>query len=72
MLRLIYRSAVAWTAVGLVGGLAYREVTKLLGFTGRTQLAVVHTLVLLAVGRSVCSLEGSDPLANSDRTVETR
>ena len=74
MLRLIYRSAVAWTAVGLVGGLAYREVTKLLEFTRRTQLAVVHThaLVLLAVARSEGSLEGSDPLANSDRTVETR
>lgn len=154
MLRLIYRSAVAWTAIGLIGGLAYREITKLLEFTGRTQLAVVHThalvwgtifmlgllalavalpglttdrrmrwgvhvfnaglvltvgmlavkgtlqamevswadhaalagvsglghmtltaafvLILLAVGRFVRSLEGSDPLADSDRTVGTR
>lgn len=47
MLRLIYRSAVVWTVVGLVGGLAYREVTKLLEFTGRTQLAFVHTHALV-------------------------
>ncbi|MFX4272223.1 DUF2871 domain-containing protein [Propionibacteriaceae bacterium Y1685] len=51
-----------WTALGLLGGLAYREITKAADFTGTTQLAVVHThlltlgtivgLVLLVLDRS--------------------
>lgn len=46
MLRYLFRSAVTWTILGLLGGLAYREVTKAFDFTGRTQLAVVHTHAL--------------------------
>ncbi|WP_022922019.1 DUF2871 family protein [Ornithinimicrobium pekingense] len=47
MLISLFRTAVAWTVVGLVGGLAYREVTKAFEFTGRTQLALVHTHALV-------------------------
>lgn len=46
MLRYLFRSAVTWTILGLIGGLGYREVTKAFDFTGRTQLAVVHTHAL--------------------------
>lgn len=59
----LFRSAVTWTAVGLAGGLAYREITKLAGFTGFTQLGLVHThslalgttvfLVVLALGAAL-------------------
>ncbi len=47
MLRYLFRSAVTWTVLGLLGGLTYREVTKAYDFTGRTQLAVVHTHALI-------------------------
>ena len=47
MLTYIYRSAVVWTALGLAGGLGYRELTKQQEFTGTTQLAVVHTHALV-------------------------
>lgn len=47
MLHLLYRAAAAWTAVGLAGGLFYREFTKLNGVSGGTQLAVVHTHALV-------------------------
>ncbi|MFX0539975.1 DUF2871 family protein [Ornithinimicrobium sp. Y1847] len=66
MLRYLFRTAVAWTAIGLIGGLAYREVTKLNDFTGRTQLAFVHThalalgtllpLILLALTATLAGL----------------
>lgn len=46
MLTPLFRSAVVWTVVGLVGGLVYREVTKAADFVGATQLAVVHTHAL--------------------------
>lgn len=52
MLITLYRSAVAWTGIGLVGGLAYREVTRSHAFTGSTQLALVHTHAL-ALGTTV-------------------
>ena len=42
----LFRSAAAWTAVGLAGGLAYREVTRAADFTGFTQLSLVHTHAL--------------------------
>lgn len=52
----ILRGAAVWTAIGLISGLYYRELTKTQGFTGPTQLSVTHThtltlgtLVLLAV-----------------------
>jgi hypothetical protein len=47
MLQLLYRAAATWTAVGLAGGLFYRELTKLNGVPGGTQLAVVHTHALV-------------------------
>ena len=47
MLRYLFRSAVIWTVVGLVGGLAYREVTKAFDHAGPTQLALVHTHALV-------------------------
>ena len=43
MLTTLYRSAAAWTAVGLAGGLFYREFTKANDVAGGTQLALVHT-----------------------------
>jgi hypothetical protein len=43
----LVRLAAAWTAVGLAGGLGYRELTRAEGFTGTTQLAVVHTHALV-------------------------
>ena len=43
----LYRLAVLWTVLGLVGGLGYRELTRSHGFTGSTQLAVVHTHLLV-------------------------
>lgn len=46
MLKTIYRAAVAWTAVGLIGGLYYREFTKAQGVDGGTQLALLHTHAL--------------------------
>lgn len=45
--RTFYRSAVAWTAIGLAGGLGYREITKTNDFHGLTQLGVVHTHALV-------------------------
>ncbi len=47
MLTYIFRSSVVWTAVGLAGGLGYREFTRQEEFTGFTQLALVHTHALV-------------------------
>lgn len=44
---LLTRLAALWTALGLIGGLGYRELTRSQGFDGRTQLAVVHTHALV-------------------------
>lgn len=48
MLTYLFRSAAVWTAIGLAGGLYYREFTKLndFDFTRPTQLGVVHTHAL--------------------------
>ena len=43
----LFRTAATWTAIGLAGGVAYREITRAQGFTGHTQLAVVHTHALV-------------------------
>lgn len=43
----LYKLAAFWTAVGLLGGLGYRELTRSQEFDGRTQLAVVHTHALV-------------------------
>ena len=45
----LYWSAVVYTALGLVGGVYYRELTRAHAFTGKTQLSVLHTH-LLALG----------------------
>ncbi len=47
MFTTLYRSAAAWTGVGLASGLFYRELTKHNAFTGQTQLSVVHTHTLV-------------------------
>lgn len=52
MLITIYRSAAAWTGIGLAGGLFYRNFTHANDFVGYTQLAVVHTHSL-ALGMTV-------------------
>lgn len=49
------RSAFAWTLIGLASGLLYRELTRQLGFTGFTQLALAHTHAL-ALGTTVLLL----------------
>lgn len=48
MLTYLFRSAAAWTAIGLAGGLYYREFTKLndFDFSRPSQLGVVHTHAL--------------------------
>ena len=70
MIRLLYRTAAAWTAIGLAGGLFYREFTRLHGVPGGTQLAVLHThaLVLGTVTSLVLvALVGSWPELGSSR-----
>lgn len=51
-MRRLYLAAISYAALGLAGGLAYREITHARGFTGYTQLALVHTH-LLALGMLV-------------------
>jgi hypothetical protein len=41
--RRLFNAAATYTALGLVAGVYYREVTKARAFTGTTQLAFVHT-----------------------------
>lgn len=48
-MRRLYLAAIAYAALGLAGGLGYREITHARDFTGYTQLAVLHTH-LLALG----------------------
>lgn len=43
----LYWGAVVYTALGLLSGLYYRELTKHEGFTGATQLSVLHTHLLV-------------------------
>ncbi|WP_026411330.1 DUF2871 domain-containing protein [Actinomadura oligospora] len=45
-MKKLYYAAHAYMIVGLVGGLYYREITKLNDFTGDSQLGLVHTHVL--------------------------
>jgi len=40
-------AAIAYTALGLAGGVFYREYTKALGFSGTTALSVVHAHYLM-------------------------
>lgn len=56
----LFRLAAAWTAIGLASGLGYREFTRSTGFTGFTQLAVVHTHTLVlgtVVGVALLALQ---------------
>lgn len=43
----LFTAAATWTAVGLLAGLGYRELTRTVGFSGRTQLSVAHTHALV-------------------------
>jgi hypothetical protein len=45
-MKKLYYSAAAYTLLGLVAGLFYRELTKAEDFTGPTQLSVLHTHLL--------------------------
>ncbi|MEV0201893.1 DUF2871 domain-containing protein [Nonomuraea sp. NPDC050691] len=46
-MRKILNAAHVYMILGVVSGLYYREITKLTGFTGETQLGVVHTHLLV-------------------------
>lgn len=48
-MRRLHLATIIYAALGLAGGLFYREITRSAGFTGFTQLALVHTH-LLALG----------------------
>ncbi|MEU6263347.1 DUF2871 domain-containing protein [Saccharopolyspora shandongensis] len=48
-MKKLYWSALVYMVLGLAAGLYYREFTKVLDFTGDTQLSVLHTH-LLALG----------------------
>ncbi|MDN5919919.1 MAG: DUF2871 domain-containing protein [Pseudonocardia sp.] len=48
-MRRLFVAAATYAGLGLAAGLFYREYTKLHGFTGDTQLTVMHTH-LLALG----------------------
>ena len=48
-MKKIYYAAHTYMILGLISGLAYREITKVKHFEGDTQLAVLHTH-LLALG----------------------
>lgn len=45
-MRRLYLAAITYAVLGLAGGLFYREITHARGFTGYTQLAVLHTHLL--------------------------
>lgn len=51
-MKKLYYAALVYAVLGLIGGLFYREFTKVNDFNGFTQLAVVHTH-LLALGMLV-------------------
>lgn len=46
-MKKLFYSAFAYTIIGLLSGLYYRELTKAQDFAGETQLAVVHTHLLV-------------------------
>lgn len=51
-MKKLFWAAAGYAALGLAGGLYFRELTKAKDFTGDTELAVVHTH-LLALGMLV-------------------
>lgn len=44
---MFFRAAAAWTGLGLLAGLYYRELTRMTGHPSGTQLAVAHTHLLV-------------------------
>lgn len=46
-MKKIARTSMIYMIIGLVFGVYYREFTKLSGFTGETQLSVLHTHTLM-------------------------
>lgn len=46
MRRILY-TFLTYTIIGLLSGVYYRELTKAFEFTGKTQLAIVHTHILM-------------------------
>lgn len=46
-MKKMINTAFAYMIVGLGAGVFYREFTKIQGFTGKTQLAVLHTHTLI-------------------------
>ncbi|MGQ4518667.1 DUF2871 domain-containing protein [Dermabacteraceae bacterium P13115] len=42
-MKKIYYAVVTYTVLGVLSGLAYREFTKSMDFTGQTQLSTLHT-----------------------------
>ncbi len=50
-LRKLYYAAHTYMILGLVSGLAYREITKINHFTGDTQLGLLHTHLLALIGK---------------------
>ncbi|GLX02549.1 DUF2871 domain-containing protein [Microtetraspora sp. NBRC 16547] len=46
-MKKLYYAALVYMALGLAGGLYYRDLTKANDFTGQTQLGVVHTHLLV-------------------------
>ena len=67
-MKKLFYSAFAYMVIGVLSGLFYREFTKGKGFTGFTQLAVVHThlltlgfivLLIVLVLEKVFALSGS-------------
>lgn len=66
----LFRLLVTWTVIGLASGLAYRELTRSVGFSGHTQLALVHTHTLVlgtAVGLILLVLERLYSLSEDGR-----
>ncbi|MDN5726778.1 MAG: DUF2871 domain-containing protein [Propionibacteriales bacterium] len=70
-MKKIFALTATWTTLGLLGGLAYREITKAADFTGTTQLAVVHTHLLTLgtiIGLILLVLERTFSLSRFRRT----
>lgn len=47
MLKKVYLKAKIYVIIGLLAGIYYRELTKINGFTGDTQLGGLHTHILV-------------------------
>lgn len=45
--NVLFHMSWVWAGIGLASGLGYRELTRSTGFSGFTQLAVVHTHALV-------------------------